>query len=150
MTSDLRDEMDRRQIVALETDLFFAVKVQDTLKRAGFHTRVTRTTSEFHALLSGGGYALALVNTAARGVDWQAGVVAAREAGVPVIAYGPHVDLATQGEARAAGATRVIANSRLAELPTIVERVIARASKDATSSDEAAGDAGHRAPDDNE
>ncbi len=126
--SDGQDEMELRHVVALENDLFFAVKIQDTLKRAGFLTRVTRTVTDFRELLLSGGYELALVNTAARGVDWRAGVVAAREANVPVIAYGPHVDIDTQAEARAIGATRVIANSRLAELPALIDRVIARAS----------------------
>ena len=130
--------MERRQIVALENDLFFAVKITDTLKRAGFQTRVTRTATELRELLIGGEYALALVNTAARGIDWQAGVAAAREAGVPAIAYGPHVDLDTQAAARAAGATRVIVNSRLAELPAIIERVIARANERMAARDEEA------------
>jgi hypothetical protein len=45
--------------------------------------------------------------------------------GVPVIAFGSHVDLETQAEARKAGATRVIANSKLAmDLPGAVERAI--------------------------
>jgi len=126
--SDERDEMERRQVVALEPDLFFAVKITDTLKRAGFQTRIARNAAAFRDYLEGEGYALALVNTAARGIDWQAGVISAREVGVPVIAYGPHVDLDTQAAARAAGATRVITNSRLAELPAIIERVIARTS----------------------
>lgn len=133
--SDGQDETKLRHLVALENDLFFAVKIQDTLNRAGFLTRITRTASDFRTLLLGGGYALALVNTAARGIDWRAGVAAAREAGVPVIAYGPHVDLDTQAEARAAGVARVIANSRLTELPALVERVIARAGGQAPQPD---------------
>ncbi len=44
---------------------------------------------------------------------------------MPVIAFGSHVDLETQAEARKAGATRVIANSKLAaDLPGIVERAL--------------------------
>jgi hypothetical protein len=44
---------------------------------------------------------------------------------VPVIAFGSHVDLETQAEARKAGATRVIANSKLAaDLPGIVQRAL--------------------------
>lgn len=116
-----------RRALTLDNDLFFAVKITETLKRAGFQTRVTRTAMEFASLLVDGDYAVALVNTAARGVDWQAGVRSAREANIPVIAYGSHVDLETQAAARQAGATRVIANSRLAELAAIVERAIARA-----------------------
>ena len=114
-------------ILALESDLFFAVKVTDILKRAGYGTRVARTADAFQELVRGGDFAAALVNASARGVDWQAGIAAARTAGIPVIAYASHVDVATQTAARVAGATRVIANSRLADLGAIVERLITSA-----------------------
>ena len=146
--SDDPDAMERRQVVALENDLFFAVKIQDTLKLAGFQTRVARTVDEFRARLAEGGYAVALVNTGARGVDWRPGVAVAQEMGVPVIAYGSHVDLETQAAAREAGAARVIANSRLPELPAIIERVIARASGQSSLPDERAGASGVSASDD--
>jgi DNA-binding response OmpR family regulator len=139
--SGVRDATVGLQVVALENDLFFVVKIRDTLKQAGFQARLTRSVAEFRERLAEGGYAVALVNTAARGVDWRSGIAAAREIGVPVIAYGPHVDLDTQAAARAAGAARVIANSRLAELPAIIERVIARTSGQATSVADGAGDA---------
>ena len=95
-----------------------------TLKHAGYTTRTARTLDAFTQGLADKPD-IALVNTAARGVDWRAGIAAAREADVPVIAFGSHVDLETQAEARKAGATRVIANSKLAaDLPGIVERAL--------------------------
>src|SRR5689334_478694 len=114
----------QRTALLLDNDLFFVAKISATLKHAGFATRTARTLDAFAQ-----GVAekpdIALVNTAARGVDWRAGIAAAREANVPVIAFGSHVDLETQAEARKAGATRVIANSKLAtDLPGIVERAI--------------------------
>ena len=136
-----RDVDEGRLVMALENDLFFAVKIRDTLKQAGYEARLTRTFAEFRERLAKGAYAVALVNTAARGVDWRSGIAAAREMGVPVIAYGPHVDLDTQAAARAAGAARVIANSRLAELPAIIGRVIARAGGQASAAADEAGDA---------
>jgi len=148
MMNEGREATERRHVVALENDLFFAVKIQDTLKRAGFQTRVTRTVAEFRERLAEGGYAAALVNTAARGIDWRLAIAAAREMGVPAIAYGPHVDLDTQAEARTAGAARVIANSRLAELPAIIERVLTRASGQAPPLDE--GASGSSVPEDDE
>lgn len=135
-----REATERRHVVALENDLFFAVKIQDTLNRAGFQTRVTRTVAEFRERLAEGSYALVLVNTAARGLDWRTGIAAAREMGIPAIAYGPHVDLDTQAEARTAGAARVIANSRLAELPAIIERVLIHASGQASPINQATCD----------
>ncbi len=135
-----------RQALLLETDLFFQVKVVDTLKHVGFATRTTRRLDEFmrwlgaeDATVSPGATEhvdgasdpatrtpdIVLVDTAARGVDWQAAIRAAREAGAPVVAFGSHVDLATQETARQAGATSVIANSKLAsDLPGVIERAL--------------------------
>jgi DNA-binding NtrC family response regulator len=112
-------------VILLDTDLFFVVKVQTTLKHAGYSVQTARTVDDFRRRLSTEPAALALVNTANTTVDWRAAIVAAREAHIPVVAFGSHVDLETQQAARAAGATRVIANSRLADdLPGIVARTL--------------------------
>jgi DNA-binding NtrC family response regulator len=117
----------RRRVLLLDTDLFFAVKVGETLKHAGYTTRSTRRLSDFTEALAAERPEVALVNTAARGVDWRAAVAAARAAGVPLVAYGPHVDVETQEQARQAGATAVIANSKLAsDLPGVVARTLRR------------------------
>jgi hypothetical protein len=119
----------------LDTDLFFAVKVTETLKHVGYTTRTLRKLDAFVAALHDDGPpAVALVNLAARGVDWRPAIAAAREAGVPSIAFGPHVNLDDQAAARAAGATSVIGNSKLAaDLPSVVARAVRRgASTDAT------------------
>jgi hypothetical protein len=109
----------------LDTDLFFVVKVRTTLQHAGYDVRTARSLADFTRRLVVDAPALALVNTAIAGVDWRAAIVAAREAQIPVIAFGSHVDLETQQAARDAGATRVIANSKLAaDLPAIVARTL--------------------------
>src|SRR5580765_2071918 len=114
----------QRSALLLDNDLFFVAKISATLKHAGYATRTARTLDAFTQGLADKPD-IALVNTAARGVDWQAGIAAAREAAVPAIAFGSHVDLETQAEARKAGATRIIANSKLAtDLPGIVERAL--------------------------
>jgi hypothetical protein len=111
----------------LDPDLFFAVKVSATLKHVGIETTTVRQMAEWTRRLAGERFDIALVNTAARGVEWQAAIGAAREAGLPVIAYGSHVDAEAQALARAAGATRVIANSKLAaDLPAIIEQTLQR------------------------
>jgi hypothetical protein len=114
----------QRSALLLDNDLFFVAKISATLKHAGYTTQTARTLDAFTQGLADQPN-IALVNTAARGVDWRAGIAAAREADVPVIAFGSHVDLETQTEARKAGATRVIANSKLATgLPGIIERAL--------------------------
>ena len=110
----------------LDNDLFFSVKVTDTLRHIGIQTRTMRRAEDFTETLRGiDPPALALVNTAARGIDWHAAIAAAAAAHVPCIAFGPHVDVATLEAARQAGATRVVSNSRLSsDLPGIVGRVL--------------------------
>lgn len=113
-----------KPVILLDTDLFFVVKVRTTLQHAGYDVRTARTLADFTRRLAADAPTLTLVNTAIAGVDWRAAIVAAREARLPVIAFGSHVDLETQQAARAAGATRVIANSKLADLPGIVARTL--------------------------
>lgn len=118
----------------LDTDLFFSVKVTDTLKHIGYSTRTLRRVEDFALALVADRPAFALVNTGARGLDWRSGIAAAVAAGVPVVAFGSHVDLATQREARDLGATSVIANSKLAaDLPGVVARTLRRAAGDTQS-----------------
>lgn len=127
---------DARRILLLDTDLFFVAKITETLKHVGYRVRTARAVEQFTQLLTDERPLLALVNTAARGVDWRAAIGAARGVGVPVIAFGSHVDLETQAAAREAGATRVIANSKLtSDLPDIVARTLRQPVIDDTSSE---------------
>ncbi|MBF6589129.1 MAG: response regulator [Ktedonobacterales bacterium] len=127
MTTPSEAPLARQRALLLDNDLFFIAKVAETLRHVGYETRTARGAEAFARLLGEVAPVVALVNTAARGIDWRAGIRAARAAGVPVIAFGAHVDLATQEEARMAGADRVIANSKLAsDLPAIVARTVRR------------------------
>jgi DNA-binding NtrC family response regulator len=102
-------------VVALERDLFFASKIRATLQAVGRDCQVVRSADDLAERLARPPLpALVMVHCGAAGVDWLRGITLAREAGVPVLAYGAHVDIAAQSQARAAGATRVIANSKLA------------------------------------
>lgn len=116
-----------RTALLLDTDLFFSVKVAETLKHVGYTTHTARKLEAFDAVIAEQRPTVALVNTAARGVDWRKGISMARAAGVPVVAFGSHVEIETQREARALGATSVIANSKLAsDLPGVVARALHR------------------------
>ncbi len=126
-------------VLLLDTDLFFVVKVRTTLQHAGYDTLTARSLPDFTRRLAADTPALALVNTAIVGVDWREAIAAARAASVPVVAFGSHVDLETQQAARDAGATRVIANSKLAaDLPGIVARTLQAASHGTDSSADSA------------
>jgi DNA-binding response OmpR family regulator len=116
-------------ILLLERDLFFVAKVREMLKQAGRACLVVKTVEDFAAHLADAPRPVAaLVHFGAAGVDWEEAIRAAHAAGVPVLAYGAHVDIAKQTAARAAGATRVIPNSKLAnDLMGQINRTIVRA-----------------------
>lgn len=127
------DTVTPKRALLLDPDLFFAVKVRDTLKHIGMQTTAVRQVAEWTRQLEGERFDIALVNTAARGVEWREAIANARAVGLPVIAYGSHIDTDAQAQARTAGATRVIANSKLAaDLPMIVEQTLQR-TRDAAS-----------------
>ena len=126
--------------LVLERDLFFVVKIRETLTSAGYTVSVAKTADDLRARLAADTPlpAIVLVHFGVPQVEWQAAIAATVAMGVPVLAYGQHVDIAGQQAARAAGATRVIANSKLsADLPGQVERTIAR---QPTPQEEAADD----------
>jgi len=146
---------DPERALLLDTDLFFAVKITDTLKHVGYLTRTVRRIEAFAEALAADRPVVALVNTAARGVDWRAAIAEASAAKVPVIAFGSHVDLGIQEEARQAGATSVIANAKVAsDLPGVVARALRRISaghpQDAGHAAEAAEDAPNESSDSGE
>ncbi len=114
-----------KKILLLEKDLFFIVKVRDTLSHAGYETQVARSAEDFARKLAAATPALAIVHTGLAGVDWEQVIRQAKAAQVPTLAFGSHIDLEAQQAARRAGADRVIANSKLASnLIAIVERML--------------------------
>lgn len=114
-------------ILVLDRDLFFQAKIAPILARAGYQARFVANVAALTPALASGA-AAALVNCAPHGVDWREAIRVVRASGVPVVAYAPHVDTATHAEARALGATVVIANSKLTptDLPVILTRARAR------------------------
>jgi DNA-binding response OmpR family regulator len=120
-------------ILALEKDLFFAVKMRDTLRHHGIEVKTARTLAAFEQGLQpqagAGGQserpALVIVNIATTGVDWEAAIRLARAAGYPVLAFGSHMDLDARARAIEAGAQRVVANSKFtSDMPALVQGMI--------------------------
>jgi len=70
---------------------------------------------------------LAIVNTATAGVDWEAAIREARQHGLPVLAFGSHMDLEAREKALQAGAQRVVANSKFtSDMPGLVQRMLSQ------------------------
>jgi DNA-binding response OmpR family regulator len=117
------------QILALEKDLFFSVKMRDTLRHHEMEVMVVRTLAAFEQRLVGltgdEKPVLAIVNTATSGVDWEGAIRQAREHGLPVLAFGSHMDLEARKKALQAGAQRVVANSKFtSDMPGLVKRML--------------------------
>ncbi len=132
-TSRLTTSKDERanvttHILALEKDLFFAVKIRDTLRHHAMEVRTARNLTAFEQGLALGGEerpALVIVNIAIQGVDWEEAIRQARAHGYPVLAFGSHMDLDARARAIQAGARRVVANSKFAsDMPGLIERTL--------------------------
>lgn len=117
-----------KHILALEKDLFFSVKMRDTLRHYKMEVMVVRTLAAFEQRLGLTGDekpVLAIINTATNGADWEGAIRQAREHGLPVLAFGSHMDLEARKKALQAGAQRVVANSKFtSDMPGLVQRML--------------------------
>ncbi len=103
-----------RTVVLMYTDLLFGVRLQDMARAAGLDYAVARPGTPLPA-----GHLL-VVDLSTRG-DWEAAIREAAGKGMPVVAFGPHMDTEARHRARQAGAERVLTNSNLArDLPPIL------------------------------
>jgi hypothetical protein len=118
------DTTTRGTIVLLNKDLFFGVRLRQLATDLGFAVAIEKETAAFFARMTGLGdeASLGIVDIGI-GVDWE---VATRElAGstVPVIAFGPHLDVDGLRSAKQAGVTRVFSNGDFSrETAAIMER----------------------------
>ena len=104
-----------RTVVLMYTDLMFGVRLQDMARAAGLDYAVARPGTPLPA-----GHLL-VVDLSTRG-DWEAAIREAAGKGMPVVAFGPHMDTGARRRARQAGAGRVLTNSNLArDLPPILQ-----------------------------
>jgi DNA-binding response OmpR family regulator len=115
-------------ILALEKDLFFAVRIRDTLRHHNQEVTIVRTLPAFEAALTPSEETrpqLAIVNIATKGVDWEAAIRAARANNIPVLAFGSHMDLDARARALEAGAGKVVANSKFtSDMPGLVQGML--------------------------
>ncbi len=115
------------RILALEKDLFFSVKIHDTLQHHDMNVTTVRTLLAFEQQLAADEKpALVLINTATKGVDWEAAIRVAANHGVSVLAFGSHMDLEARAQALQAGASKVVANSKFtSDMVGLVTRMLA-------------------------
>jgi len=123
---DEKDRVVTTRILALEKDLFFAVRMRDTLRHYEMEVTTVRTLAAFEQHLTAKeGPALVIVNTATTGVDWEEAIRQAWARDLPVLAFGSHMDLEARAKALNAGALRVVANSKFtSDMPGLVRRML--------------------------
>ena len=100
------------EIVVLNRDLFFGVKIGNTLRGLGYGVAFVKETPAFVERLSGRDAppVLGLIDMNA-GVDWEAiKTLADHESAVPVLVFGSHLDVDGRRAAKAAGVRRVLSN----------------------------------------
>jgi CheY-like chemotaxis protein len=111
-------------------DLFFSVRVADAVRALG-HT--PREVSDAAALLSAAreGVAAIVIDTQTRS-DWQAAVQTLKAdpttATIPILAFGPHVDVAASRAAVGAGCDRIVTRGKFSsELPQLLQALLTNA-----------------------
>lgn len=114
-------------LLVYSRDLFFSVRIQDVIERLGGRMHHVQNATDLATGL-GEVPVLAIVELDPGGEgDWVHAVNYARRwtRGIPVVAFGSHVDTAAREAARQAGCQHVWAKSRfMEELPALVERYV--------------------------
>jgi DNA-binding response OmpR family regulator len=121
-------------IIALENDLFFSVRIRDTLRHHDMNVTIARNLANFEKAVADAAAiartdetqpALALVDVSLKNVDWEAAIRAARAQDLTVLTFGSHKDLEARARALQAGAHKVLANSKFVkDIPTIVKQAL--------------------------
>lgn len=100
------------EIVVLNRDLFFGVKIGNTLRGLGYDVAFVKETAAFveRVAVSANPPVLGLIDMNA-GVDWEAiKRLSDGDSSVPVLVFGSHLDVEGRRAAKAAGVRRVLSN----------------------------------------
>jgi len=115
-----------RTIVVLEDDIMFGTGIEAKLRMLGFRPVFAQTAPAFDRLLKSFP-ALVLVNVGSPTLNWEPMVDHAKHESqwrqVPILAYGPHVDLDLRRRALEAGCEAFVGRSTIArDLPSLVQK----------------------------
>lgn len=111
-------------ILAVVSDLMFQSRLREQAARLGYDIAVAGTTAELRDALDRSPV-LAVLDLHITGIDWREAVTAAKERGVPILAFGRHTEAPLLCSARDAGCDRVVPRSQLVEeLPSLIEKLV--------------------------
>lgn len=99
-----------RLVLVLVRDLMFLSKIRETLKALGFQARSLGAHQSLEGL-GADAVALFIADASDAGLDAVEAIGRAKARGIPVLAFGSHVDLAALDAARSAGADEVVPRS---------------------------------------
>lgn len=104
---------DLGEIVVLNRDLFFGVRIGNTLRGLGYRISFAPDSPVFAERIAGAEppAVLGVIDMSA-GVDWERirSLTAPAGAGTPLLVFGSHMDVEGLRAAKAAGVTRVVSN----------------------------------------
>jgi CheY-like chemotaxis protein len=117
----------RPALAALVQDLFFSSRIAEAARHVGLVALIESQAEAFEERVREHRPGVALIDLGLRGVDWASTVRHLRAdpefATLPIVAFGPHMDLEARERALAAGCTEFLSNSKLAtDLAHIVAR----------------------------
>lgn len=110
-------------VAVLSTDLFFGMRIRTSLRQLGFSIAIAQDVPTFSRHLENGDQKTCLgIVDFNYPVDWEA-LSDVMNAGVPILAFGPHKDVDGFRAAKKAGVTRVVANGEFSRsLPDLALR----------------------------
>ncbi|MFN8499571.1 MAG: hypothetical protein U0641_17100 [Anaerolineae bacterium] len=114
-------------VLILVDDLFFSVQIENAARAVGLRP-INGPGPAVEDALSGNDLRLVVLDLSLREQPWAEALAQVRGAqpDVPLVAFGPHVDVAARRAAEAAGATRVVTKQQLvADLPGLLRRYAA-------------------------
>jgi DNA-binding NarL/FixJ family response regulator len=116
-----------RTVVIVVPDLMFQPRIAAVVERLGLRAVATDVPERASAAIAESP-ALVVVDLHADGIDTDATIRAAKDAGAAVLAFGRHTEPATLRAAREAGADTVVPRSTLVEeMPQIIRSLTATA-----------------------
>ncbi len=114
-----------KTVLVLVRDLFFEARIHDATARLGARTVSLVPGQDELDSIRDSQPSLILLTFNRTGDSWERLAAAAREAGVPVVAFGSHMNVDAFKRARELGCAEVMANSRLtAVLPDLLARYL--------------------------
>ena len=113
------------EALILNRDLMFGSRIKSALAQIGLRARFVPDTDQFVRAFKDLGESTAIAILDMNGpVEWeQIRTITAIPSGVPILAFGPHVDVEGRRAAKAAGVTRIVSNGQFhSELQTLIQR----------------------------